>query len=108
MYTQALYPASAYTYSISSHTFEHPGVKAPGTAKRTPFLPANMSFMFTKVFGVPSCSSNEGRTSPIYIYTITITHIQVQYNLAARITVFLLKIRHENNNNALASPNFRD
>ena len=55
-----------HIYGIISHTLEHPGVNAPGTAKRIPLLPANKSFMFTTVFGVPSCSSTDGRASPTY------------------------------------------
>ena len=41
-------------------------MKAPGTAKRTPFLPAKSSRMLTLVFG-PSCTSTDGSESPIYI-----------------------------------------
>ena len=48
------------------HTFEHPGVKAPGTANKMPFLPANRSFTLTFDFGLPSCTSTEGSVSPIY------------------------------------------
>ena len=45
-------------------TLLHPGVKAPGTAKRIPFFPANNSLMLTFVPGLPSCNSTEGRVSP--------------------------------------------
>ena len=41
-------------YNNFQQTFEQPGVKAPGTANRTPFLPANNSAMLTLPFGVPS------------------------------------------------------
>ena len=40
------------------------GVKAPGTAIKTPFLPANRSRMLTFVPGAPSSTSMEGRDSP--------------------------------------------
>ena len=53
-----------YTYGFVPRTFEHPGVKAPGTANRIPFLPANMSFTSTIIFGLPSCNFTDGRTSP--------------------------------------------
>jgi len=45
-------------------TFEQPGVKAPGTAKTTPFLLANKSARLTLFAGDPSKSSTLGSLSP--------------------------------------------
>ncbi len=41
-------------------TFEHPGVNAPGTPKRTPFLPLNTSAIETLFPGSSSCTSTSG------------------------------------------------
>lgn len=51
-------------YNNFQQTFEQPGVKAPGTANRTPFLPANNSAMLTLPFGVPSITWTDGSLSP--------------------------------------------
>lgn len=51
-------------YNNFQQTFEQPGVKAPGTANRTPFLPANSSAMLTLPFGVPSITWTDGSLSP--------------------------------------------
>lgn len=45
---------------------EQKGVKAPGTPKRMPFLPANISLTLIVVSGVPSCTAREGSVSPTY------------------------------------------
>ena len=54
---------------ICSPTLEHPGVKAPGTAKRTPFLLANKSAMFTLSLGLPSNNVTDGSLSPTWKWT---------------------------------------
>lgn len=45
-------------------TLEQPGVKAPGTAKRTPFFPLKSWSMDTFFPGSPSSTSTAGRGSP--------------------------------------------
>lgn len=51
-----------------SHTLEQPGVKAPGTANRTIFLPAHSSEMLILLAGESSKSSTLGILSPSYKY----------------------------------------
>lgn len=46
------------------HTFEQPGVNAPGTAKRITFLPAHKSAIFTLFAGESSNRSADGILSP--------------------------------------------
>ena len=48
-------------------TLLHPGVKAPGTAKMTPFLPLNRSAMFTFSPGLFSYTSTDGNASPTFV-----------------------------------------
>lgn len=45
-------------------TLEQPGVKAPGTAKRTPFFPLKSWSIATLFPGSPSWTSTAGRCSP--------------------------------------------
>lgn len=45
-------------------TLEHPGVKAPGTPKSTPFLLPNTSLMLVLFPGPPSKICTSGRESP--------------------------------------------
>ena len=47
-----------------------PGVKAPGTPKRTPFLPLNKSWMFTLLPGVFSNTVTFGSCCPSLVYGI--------------------------------------
>lgn len=49
---------------LVSLTLEHPGVKAPGTAKMMTFLPAHRSAMFTLLAGESSNKSMFGTLSP--------------------------------------------
>ena len=63
-------------YGACSHTLEHPGVKAPGTAKRTPFLLANTSAMFTLSLGLPSNNVTDGSLSPTWKRTNCIFNLK--------------------------------
>lgn len=47
-------------------TFEHPGVKAPGTAKMINFFPAEIWAKLTLFVGLFSNKSTEGSLSPTY------------------------------------------
>lgn len=47
-------------------TLEQPGVKAPGTAKRTPFFPLKSWSIATLFPGSPSWTSTAGRCSPTW------------------------------------------
>lgn len=49
---------------VAMQTFEQPGVKAPGTAKRTPFFPLKSWSIETLFPGSPSWTSTAGRGSP--------------------------------------------
>jgi hypothetical protein len=49
-----------------SLTLEQPGVNAPGTPNKTPFLPLNSSAKFTFFPGSPSNTSTEGMASPTW------------------------------------------
>lgn len=49
-----------------SLTFEHPGVKAPGTANKTTFLFALNAARFTLLAGESSNTSTLGILSPTY------------------------------------------
>ena len=68
-------------YNNFQPTFEQPGVKAPGTANRTPFLPANNSAMLTLPFGVPSMTWTDGSLSPTchiiddFLFSTNLTYI---------------------------------
>ena len=68
-------------YNNFQQTFEQPGVKAPGTANRTPFLPANNSAMLTLPFGVPSMTWTDGSLSPTcyiiddFLFSTNLTYI---------------------------------
>jgi hypothetical protein len=55
-------PTSMY----KNYTFEHPGVKAPGTAKMMTFLLAQRSEMLTLLAGEASKRSTLGTLSPTY------------------------------------------
>lgn len=48
-------------------TLEQPGVKAPGTAKRTPFFPLKSWSIETLFPGSPSWTSTAGRGSPTWV-----------------------------------------
>lgn len=58
--------------TISAHangryrTLEQPGVKAPGTANRTPFFPLKSWSIETLFLGSPSWTSTAGRESPTW------------------------------------------
>lgn len=52
--------------NVAMQTFEQPGVKAPGTAKRTPFFPLKSWSIETLFPGSPSWTSTAGRASPTW------------------------------------------
>lgn len=52
------------------NTLEQPGVKAPGTANKTTFLPAARFAILTLLAGVSSNKSTDGILSPTYVYNI--------------------------------------
>ena len=56
--------------TIQNLTLEQPGVKAPGTAKTTPFLVPNSSARFTLFDGAPSYRATVGSLSPTCMTTV--------------------------------------
>lgn len=55
-----------YEIHFENQTFEQPGVKAPGTANRTPFLLPKTSAKVTLFVGEPSKSGVVGSLSPAW------------------------------------------
>ena len=62
---------------INNQTLEQPGVKAPGTAKMTPFLLAKSSARFTLLVGDPSYSGVVGNLSPTCVMQTHIHQLKI-------------------------------